>query len=205
MNPPRRATGALLLAAGLISGCAPSEGPDEVTAPTLAEGEYSTLDDAGEERIIGSLTARLDMSSGTLEKADVGLPDDAVGIGVSTGDPDEKIQITIEGPSGDVTGESDNLRFMTVPSRSDFRALTYFLTADSAEEYFELIRDGVDQYGIDSGDAERWIASTEANPEKITSYSLTSGMTTGLEVNYDLRYDGAEDVQVIIVNVSPVR
>jgi hypothetical protein len=32
---------------------------------------------------------------------------------------------------------------------------------------------------------------------------LGPGTSTGLDVTYDLRYDGAKDVQVIIVHVNP--
>lgn len=32
----------------------------------------------------------------------------------------------------------------------DFSEVTFFLTADSRDDYFALIRDGVDRYGIDS-------------------------------------------------------
>jgi hypothetical protein len=81
--------------------------------------------------------------------------------------------------------------------------VTYFLTADSPNAYFSLIRDGVERYGIDSASAERWISSAEADPTSKSDFSVTSGTDTGLEVNYDLRYDGGKDTQVIIVHISP--
>ncbi|WGW12466.1 hypothetical protein LWF01_01480 [Saxibacter everestensis] len=195
----------LLLATSLlVSGCALSRGPADTASPTLPAGAYSTLDDAGVERILASRTARLDMRSGNLEKSDVGLPQDDLGPEINTRDPHDKVQLTIVGPSGEISGETDRIRFNTVDTRTDFSVVTYFLTTESAEEYFELIRDGVDRYGIDGESAERWITSAEADPEHSSEFSLVSGTSTGLEVNYDLRYDATKNTQVIIVNVSPI-
>jgi hypothetical protein len=61
----------------------------------------------------------------------------------------------------------------------------------------------VDRYGIDEGSAERWIHSISSQPENKSDFAISPGTSTGLEVTYDLRYDGSKDVQVIIVLVSP--
>jgi hypothetical protein len=159
------------------------------------------LDDAGVEQIRASKVARLDMSSGTLKKSDVNARN-SYGPDINTLGS-EKINLTIVGPSGEVSGETDRIRFNTVETQSDFSEVTYFLTTTSTEDYFELIRDGVQRYGIDRDVAERWITSTERRPDSKSSYSLPSGFDTGLEVNYDLRYDSAKKTQVIIVHVSP--
>jgi hypothetical protein len=66
-----------------------------------------------------------------------------------------------------------------------------------------LIRDGVHRYGTDSESAERWIESISRRPEDKTDFALGPGTSTGLQVTYDLRYDGSKDVQVIIVHVNP--
>ena len=87
---------------------------------------------------------------------------------------------------------------------ADFSQVTCFLTADSRDEYFALIRDGVEQYGIESRAAEGWIASISGRPADQSSFALGPG-ATGWNVSYDLRYDGPRDVQVIIVHVSPVQ
>ena len=84
--------------------------------------------------------------------------------------------------------------------RQDFSEVTYFLTTGSPDEFFDLIRDGVERYGIDCDSAERWISSPK-DPEGRSDFSLAPGTSTGLAVNYDLRYDGAKDTQVIIVHV----
>jgi hypothetical protein len=143
------------------------------------------------------------MSSGRLEKAAVGVAADSYGPEISTRDSG-KITLTIVAPGGEITGETDRIRFKTVPTRPDFSEVTYFLTADSPEQYFELIRDGVERYGIANESAERWISSTEKTPDGKSDFSITPGSSTGLEVNYDLRYDGGKETQVIIVHVSAV-
>ncbi|MFE4195749.1 hypothetical protein ACFRJ9_07785 [Paenarthrobacter sp. NPDC056912] len=164
--------------------------------------EFSTLDAAGVDRIRTDKRARLDMSSGSLPKSAVRVSDDSYGPEINTQDSG-KINLTIVGPSGEITAETDRIRFKTTDARPDFTEVTYFLTADSLEELSALVRDGVSKYGIDAEDAERWIASATKDPASKSDYSLTSGSSTGLAVNYDLRFDGTKDSQVIIVHVSP--
>ncbi|MCP9000057.1 hypothetical protein NFC73_09985 [Pseudarthrobacter sp. RMG13] len=169
---------------------------------TMSTSEFSTLDAAGVDRIRESKTARLDMSSGRLEKAAVRVTEDSYGPEINTRDSG-KIKLTIVAPSGEITGETDRIRLNTTDKRPDFSEVTYFLTAGSPHEYFELIRDGVARYGIDADSAERWIAGAQRDPDRKTEFSITSGTSTGLDVNYDLRYDGGKDTQVIIVHVRP--
>jgi len=171
-------------------------------ASTLSSSEFSTLDAAGVDQILDTKTARLDMRSGSLKKATVRVTEASYGPEINTRGSG-KIALTIAAPNGEIAGETDRMRFNTTGKRSDFSEVTYFLTADSADEYFSLIRDGVQRYGISSDSAERWISSTEKNPAKTSDFSITSGTAVGLEVNYDLRYDGAKDTQVIIVHVWP--
>nr|WP_248763546.1 hypothetical protein [Pseudarthrobacter sp. SSS035] len=195
----------LALAACLaLTGCQISGTTNEPTSQgsTMSTSEFSTLDAAGVDRIRDSKTARLDMSSGKLEKAAVRVTEDSYGPEINTKDSG-KIKLTIVAPSGEISGETDRIRLNTTNKRPDFSEVTYFLTAGSPDEYFELIRDGVARYGIDGDSAERWIAGAQRDPERKTDFSITSGTSTGLDVNYDLRYDGGKDTQVIIVHVRP--
>ncbi|UVJ39361.1 hypothetical protein [Arthrobacter sp. CJ23] len=169
---------------------------------TVNTSDFSTLDAAGVVEIRASRTARLDMSSGSLRKADVGVTAGSYGPEINTRDSG-KITLTIVGPSGEITAETDRIRFNTTDKRTDFSEVTYFLTADSPEEFFGLIRDGVGRYGVDADSAERWIASAKGDPGFASDFSITPGTSTGLRVNYDLRYDGGKDTQVIIVHVLP--
>jgi hypothetical protein len=203
----RRGPAVVLLALSAcltLAGCQLSGTPTEPTpqGSTMSTSEFSTLDAAGVAAIRESKTARLDMSSGRLEKAAVRVTEDSYGPEINTRDSG-KIRLTIVAPSGEISGETDRIRFDTTDKRQDFSELTYFLTAESADEYFGLIRDGVERYGIDADSAERWIAGAQRDPERKSDFSITSGTSTGLEVNYDLRYDGTKDTQVIIVHVSP--
>jgi hypothetical protein len=195
---------ALLVAAPLLlTGCVvPYGGADAVTTPTAAADGYARLDEAGIAQIKASKSARLDMSSGRLTKESVGLED-----GTSQA-PDVLIRdgvmaLDIQGPSGTLNAKTDRLRLNGMNTRSDFTEVMYFLTASSLADYTALIRDGADRDGIDSGSAERWIESIAGRPEEKSDFALKPGTSTGLEVTYDLRYDGSKDVQVIIVHVSP--
>ncbi|QOT23354.1 hypothetical protein [Paenarthrobacter sp. YJN-D] len=176
--------------------------PSTSQGSTVITSEFSTLDAAGVDRIRTDKQARLDMSSGSLQKSAVRVSEDSYGPEINTQDSG-KINLAIVGPSGEITAQTDRIRFKTTDARPDFTEVTYFLTAASAEEFNALIREGVDKYGIDADDAERWISSTSKDPSAKSDYSLTSGTSTGLEVNYDLRFDGSKDTQVIIVHVSP--
>jgi hypothetical protein len=168
----------------------------------MKTSSFSTLDAAGVENIRATRTARLDMSSGLLEKDAVRVTKDSYGPEINTRGSG-RISLSILAPNGEITAETDRIRFNTTDTRTDFSEVTYFLTASSAEEYFELIRDGVQRYGISAESAEEWISSTQAAPAARSDFSITPGTDTGLTVNYDLRYDGSKDTQVIIVHILP--
>ncbi|MDQ0693503.1 hypothetical protein QF047_004463 [Arthrobacter sp. W4I7] len=194
-----------LAASPALAGCQTSGPAAEPTSQgsTVNTSEFSTLDAAGVAAIRDSKTARLDMTSGRLSKDGVRVTQDSYGPEINTKDSG-KISLTIAGPSGEISGETDRIRFNTTDQRSDFSEVTYFLTANTPEEYFQLIREGVDRYGISADSAEEWISSTQADPGSKSDFSITSGRSTGLDVNYDLRYDGGKDTQVIIVHIRPV-
>ena len=129
----------------------------------LEPGRFSTLDAAGVDQIRQTKIARLDMSSGRLEKAAVRVAQASYGPEINTRNSG-KISLTIVAPSGEIRGETDRIRFNTTDKREDFSEVTYFLTASSLDEFASLIRDGVERYGIDSVVAERWISSMERRP-----------------------------------------
>jgi hypothetical protein len=192
-----------LLVPLLLTGCVvPYGGKPTATATATAADGYATLDAAGIERIKASKAARLDMTSGQLTKESVGLPD-----GTSQA-PDIKIsdgvmKLNIDGPTGLVRATTDRLRLNGMNNGPNFSEVTYFLTVDNTDDFFALIRDGVDRYGIDNESAEGWIKSISSRPEDKSDFALGPGTSTGLDVTYDLRYDGVKDVQVIIVHVNP--
>jgi hypothetical protein len=209
---PRRRTAVVLLVLPALAGslvltaclpAAPTPTNSTSQGSTVNTSEFSTLDAAGVDQIRETKSARLDMGSGTLQKAAVRVTEDSYGPEINTRDSG-KIKLTIVGPAAEVSGETDRIRFNTTNIQTDFSEVTYFLTADSAEEYFDLIRDGVERYGIDAASAERWISTATKKPDFKSDFSLTSGTATGLEVNYDLRYDSSKDTQVIIVHVAPL-
>lgn len=147
--------------------------------------------------------AIFDMKFGELTKESVGLED-----GTSQAPdvlvPDGLMELKIEAPRGLISAKTDRLRLNGMNSGPDFREITYFLKAESLEEFTALIRDGVDRYGIPAESAEGWIESMSTRPEDKHDFALVPGTATGLQVQYDLRYDRSKDVQVIIVHVHPI-
>ncbi|RAM36118.1 hypothetical protein [Arthrobacter globiformis] len=195
---------ALLLAVPLLlTGCVVPLGgatPTETAAPPAGAKIFSNLDAPGIEQIKASKIARLDMRAGRLTKGGVGL-EDGISQAPEVHIPDGLMDVLIESPHGVLTARTDRLRLNGMNNRSDFSEVTYFLTADSLDEYVALIRDAVERYGVPADSAERWIESTSRRPEEKSDFALQPGTSTGLEVTYDLRYDGSQDVQVIIVHV----
>lgn len=213
----RRQWSAVLAAAALglsvlLTGCqvvrppsaASSSAPTPSQGSTVTSSEFSTLDAAGVQQIESSRQARLDMTSGKLLKSAVGVTAGSRAPEISTKGAG-KIALAVAGPQGEIQAQTDRIRFLTTDTQPDFSQVTYFLSASSRDEYFSLIRDGVERYGIDSRAAEGWITSISGQPEDASSFALGPGTATGLNVSYDLRYDGTKDVQVIIVHVSPAR
>ncbi|QOD06145.1 hypothetical protein [Pseudarthrobacter sp. BIM B-2242] len=199
---------ALLIAVPLLlTGCVVPYGGATPTATASAPPDgakvYSTLDEAGIEQIKDDKRARLDMTAGNLKKSGVGL-DDGAAEAPSVHITDGVMDLVIEAPYTDITAQTDRLRLNGLNRRADFTEVTYFLTAGSLEELSGLIRDGVGRYGIPSEPAERWIESISAKPDQRSDFAIAPGTLTGLQVTYDLRYDGSKETQVIIVHVSPL-
>ena len=114
------------------------------------------------------------------------------------------MELNIETPTALISAKTDRLRLNGMNKGPDFREVTYFLKAESFEDFTALIRDGVDRYGIPGESAEGWIESMSSRQEDEGEFSLAPGTSTGLRVSYDLRYDGSKEVQVIIVHIHPV-
>lgn len=188
----------------LLAGCVVPYGGTQTPATTTtasADG-LARLDRAGIAQIQASKSARLDMTSGQLTKESVGL-----GNGTSQA-PEVEIKngvmtLSIEGPTGTVRASTDRLRLNGMNNGAGFSEITYFLTASSLDDYSALVRDGVDRYGLPHESAERWIESASSQPRGKSDFALGPGTSTGLNVTYDLRYDGAREDQVIIVHVNP--
>ena len=197
-------TGFFLLMLLVLTGCGVAvPGPASTGSPSHSATAFSHLDPAGIDDIKKSKSARLDMSSGKLTKESVGLEDG------SSQAPDVLIkegtmELTIQAPSGLISAKTDRLRLNGMNNGPDFREVTFFLTAKSFEDFTTLIRDGVARYGIPGESAEGWIESMSQRTDEESDFSLSAGTATGLRVQYDLRYDGAKGVQVIIVHVHPV-
>lgn len=196
---------AVVLGLGLM-GCGftvrKTSGPPQFTPGELVDdGEFSTLDDLGIARAKASKSLRLDFRRGSIAKSDVGLPDSAYGPDVVASEG-EKFRLSITGSAGTLEAETGHVRFGTTETSPDIDLIYYFLTAKNLEDYVQLLRAGVRDYGLDAETTERWISGAESGPGKKSSYSVGNGNALGFSVGYDLRFDGSKKTQVIIVTVS---
>lgn len=193
---------AVVLAGGLASCSISVDNPATTTQESsMQTTEFSRLDEAGIAAIKASGSLRLDLRSGAIAKADVGLAPDSYAPDLKAPDGGS-FDLAITGPGGVLNATTDRVRFTTTDTSPDIELIYYFLTTDSLEEYVQVLRDGVHDYGLDAEATERWISGVEADPGKKSSYSLGDGSALGFKVGYDLRYDGSQETQVVIVTVS---
>lgn len=189
--------------AGGLAGCTISV--NNPATPTregsVAPTGFSRLDEAGVAEIKETGSVRLDLSAGMLAKSEVGLAPDSYAPDLQAPEGGS-LDLEITGPAGVLNAKTDRVRFTTTDTSTDVDPIYYFLTANSLEEYVQLLRDGIQDYGLDADATERWIAGAESDPAKKGSYSLGDGSTLGITVGYDLRYDGSKETQVVIVTVS---
>ncbi|WP_104087191.1 hypothetical protein [Arthrobacter sp. GMC3] len=163
--------------------------------------EFSRLDDTGVSAILASKSMRLDFQQGTIPKSDVGLPESSYGPDV-VAPAGEKFTLSIKGNAGTLEAQTDHVRFSTTDSSPGLDMVYYFLTTENVDDYVQLVRDAITDYGLDAEASNRWIESVLSKPGKKSNYSLGDGNKLGFNVGYDLRYDGSKQVQVIIVTVS---
>lgn len=189
-----------------LAGCGftfrKTSGPPHFTPEELVDNaEFSTLDELGIARAKASKSLRLDFRDGSIAKSDVGLPDSAHAPDVVAA-KGEKFHLTVTGSAGTLEAETDHARFGTTDTSPELDTVYYFLTATNLQDYVQLLRGGVREYGLDAEVTERWIAGAEADSGGKSSYSLGEGNALGFNVGYDLRYDGSKGTQVVIVTVS---
>lgn len=167
----------------------------------MDSAEFSTLDELGIARVKASKSLRLDFRGGSIAKSDVGLQDSAYGPDVVALDG-EMLRLTIRGTGGTLEAATDHVRFFTTETSPELTMVTYFLTAETLDEYVQLLRDAVQEHGLDAEAVERWVEETETDPGDKDSHAIGSESDKGFYLGYDLRYDGGKEIQVIIVTVS---
>jgi len=162
----------------------------------------STLDQAGIAKIKTDRVATFDLSSGHLSRSAAGLPEgmqspmvDLAGHG--------KMRLTIKAPRGTIEAQTDVLRALIFEGQSDVDTVTYFLTAETKDDFLALARSGT-AYGIDADAIDKWAKSVDDSPTGRHYFVLPAGESTGLRVVYDLRFDFDKKTQVIIVTVNPL-
>jgi len=201
------ASAALLAGALLLSGCGftahSDSGRPACTRDAVDVGSgQSTLDPEGVACIVEQHRARFDLSAGPIGKAALGVPLDEFAPEVAS--DDGSIDLEIVAPAGSIRVSTDHIAFAGDDVEAVVRGVTYFLVADSPEEFFGLLRAGVDDYGLDADAVERWIDDVQDDPDGASDFAFAPGTALGLNVSYDLRYDAAKAKQVVIVEVYPL-
>lgn len=193
---------AVLVVVCCLSGCRVITPQPAVPDPSgLGSGvsDFDALNEQGVARILETGEARFDLSTGTIPTSAVGLGPDQTPPGI-TAEPGEMIRLEVVGPTGTLHADTDHLRFFA-GNDTDIDQITYFLTATDDEALFGMLRDGVDDYGIDGDSVQRWIEASSFVGAEGSDYAFPAGTRLGLEVIYDVRYKPSAGMHVIIVQV----
>ena len=181
----------------LIPDCVPSVSEKE---QMMEDNRNTQLTREGIDAAKASCEVTFDLSAGQLPKTDVGLqPTDYVPW-ISAG---ELFTLKLVGSKGTFEERTDKVRFFSASGTSDIRVITYFLVAESPEEFFEIIRRGADAYGFDQATVDYWIEDTRKYPNVESDFVVGTGYKLGFRATYDVRYKGKGHANVVIVNVNP--
>ncbi|GAB3584810.1 hypothetical protein GCM10027406_31900 [Leifsonia lichenia] len=168
---------------------------------TMNELKNSQFDEAGLTEIAATCQVTFDLTTNELLKEDLGLL--ATARSVPNLSVDGLMTLTLHGSHGTLTAHTDRIRFFTVEQDAWVDEISYFLTADTPEEFFTILRDGAEAYGFDKPTVERLIQSMKDRPDSGSKLALDPGYKLGFEVIYDFRYRGPGHVNTVIVLVTP--
>lgn len=153
---------------------------------------YSMLDRASLPQIKADRIVKLDIRSGVIPLASVGL--DPSGLGAVIGDPSgPEILLVMDGPSRRESVMTRTVMASTEERTESVGMVTFWQVADSGAAAFALLRDGIARWGFPEHRIERWIANIEAEPDPDGKYSLSAGVgPAGLicQVLLDYKRDG---------------
>ena len=167
----------------------------------MNEPRNSQFDEAGLEEIAATCQVTFNLTTNELLKEDLGLP--ATARSVPNLSVDGLMTLTLRGSRGTLTAHTDRITFFTVEQEAWVDEIAYFLTADTAEEFFTILRDGAEAYGFDKTSVEREIKYMKDNPDRKSYAALQPGYKLGFEVIYDYRYRGPGHVNTVIVSIHP--
>jgi hypothetical protein len=193
----KRTAALLLFVPLLVAGCAQS--PGSGGGPLDTKPFFSTMDAAGLDQIKETKTAVLDMRSGKLTRAAVGLDSTAKGASV---DVPEGLDLKIVGPKGVVEAKTTSLSLSVSDGNPDVREVSYRMTADSNDDYFAMLNDNVKKYGMPGYATSRWIEGITKVPDFDETGDLGTGRTPGIQVQFEASFDAATDTRGVTVHVT---
>jgi hypothetical protein len=167
----------------------------------MNELRNSQFDEAGLKEIAATCQVTFDLTTNQLLKEDLGLP--ATARSVPNLSVDGLMTVTLHGSHGTLTAHTDHLRFFTVAQEAWVTEISYFLTADTPEEFFTILRDGAEAYGFDKASVEREIKYMKDYPDRKSNGALQPGYKLGFQVVYDFTYRGLGRVNTVIVSINP--
>ncbi|MET4144230.1 hypothetical protein [Arthrobacter sp. UYCo732] len=190
----KRFAALLLLVPVLLAGCAQSPGGSILDAGPA----YSKLDGPGVEKIIATKTALLDLRSGKLTRDDTGLGSEAKDAAFEVA---EGMDLTILGPKGSIEATAHHVIYKTGTSRES-NVIYYVSRAKTDDEFFAILRNGVEKYGLPSHATHQLIRGITNTPEFSGSNDLGVGYATGVAVKYETQYNASSNTRDVGVYVT---
>lgn len=161
----------------------------------------SSFSKAGVEQINQSRTARLDLSSGELSKADLGVAEGEILWDVNVA-PDRSIALTVVGSSGQLEAQTNTIRVLADPN-GEIRTVSYFSAFASVQELSEKLRADAALAGLDSAELESFLTASSKDGEH--QVSLNGGNALGFQLSINVTIDHSKPGQVLQYVVTPAK
>ncbi|ABY24191.1 hypothetical protein RSal33209_2465 [Renibacterium salmoninarum ATCC 33209] len=172
-----------------VSACTPVSPPAQSSqGESVMTGKNSSFNKSGVEEINRSRAAFLDLSSGSLNRSDVGVQagDTFWDVNVPV---DKSIHLTIKGSQGELVADSSTIRLLADDADGQIRTISYFLAFDDVAELAQTLREDAAKTGLDSADVESFLAAAEKAPEREHTVSLNGGNALGFQLSIDVTVD----------------
>ncbi|GAB10220.1 hypothetical protein GOARA_053_00470 [Gordonia araii NBRC 100433] len=157
-----------------------------------AEGlAYSKLDDAGIAEIHRTGIIKLDIRSGEIPLASVGLERSL--LGPTIGDPSgSDMLLVLDGPTAREKVVSSTVTASVDELMRCVGVVTFWRVAETRAEAFNILREGVNQWGFSAERVEAWRKSIESEPDSdgdavISKGFGRAGLVSEVTLNYQRR------------------
>ncbi|NNG98297.1 hypothetical protein [Gordonia araii] len=149
---------------------------------------YSRLDKTGIAEVHRTGIVKLDIRSGEIPLASVGL--ERALLGATIGDPSgEELLLVMDGPSRREAVMTRTVMATVEAPTGSVGMVSFWQTAETGSAAFALLREGIARWGFSRERVEGWIRSIDAEPDPGGKTAISSGVgPAGLICQVSLNY-----------------